>query len=180
METAHRRLKPHGLFLLHTIGTMPGHHLVHGLTSIFPRRHASSVAQLSAAMDGLLVMEIGTISDPTMTKRSWPGRTMWTSTGGNLRQSSTNGPSNVAYYLLSLAGSFRARKIHLCNCDVQAGCMGGYDRCDNRHDSQQEYAGKRERGGGSHSLDERGRPARRLKKLHPSIPAACAGARAST
>ena len=59
METVHRTLKPRGLFLLHTIGNNAS-----VTTSdpwfdkyIFPGGMLPSVAQLSAAMDGLFVME---------------------------------------------------------------------------------------------------------------------------
>jgi cyclopropane-fatty-acyl-phospholipid synthase len=131
METAHRRLKPHGLFLLHTIGNNAS-----VTTSdpwfdkyIFPGGMLPSVAQLSAAMDGLLVMEdwhnFGPDYDKTLvawqnnvdkhrdefkTKFDERFHRMW------------------RYYLLSLAGSFRARKIHLWQIVMsKQGVLGGYE-----------------------------------------------------
>lgn len=116
METAHRCLKPEGVFLLHTIGSNISSPWVDPWISkyIFPNGCLPSVAQLSAAAEGLFVVEdwhnFGPHYDTTLLKwlgnfrESWPElkkeygstfRRMW------------------EYYLQSCAGAFRARDIQL-------------------------------------------------------------------
>ena len=131
METAHRRLKPHGLFLLHTIGNNAS-----VTTSdpwfdkyIFPGGMLPSVAQLSAAMDGLLVMEdwhnFGPDYDKTLV--AWQNNVdkHW----GEFKAKFDERFHRMwRYYLLSLAGSFRARKIHLWQIVMsKQGVLGGYE-----------------------------------------------------
>lgn len=131
METAHRRLKLHGLFLLHTIGNNAS-----VTTSdpwfdkyIFPGGMLPSVAQLSAAMDGLLVMEdwhnFGPDYDKTLV--AWQNNvdTHW----GEFKAKFDERFHRMwRYYLLSLAGSFRARKIHLWQIVMsKQGVLGGYE-----------------------------------------------------
>ncbi len=131
METAHRRLKPHGLFLLHTIGNNAS-----VTTSdpwfdkyIFPGGMLPSVAQLSAAMDGLLVMEdwhnFGPDYDKTLV--AWQNNVdkHW----GEFKTKFDERFHRMwRYYLLSLAGSFRARKIHLWQIVMsKQGVLGGYE-----------------------------------------------------
>ena len=72
MEVAHRTVKPHGLFLLHSIGNNASVTTADPWFDkyIFPGGMLPSVAQLSAAMEGLFVMEdwhnFGTDYDRTL------------------------------------------------------------------------------------------------------------------
>ncbi len=131
METAHRRLKPHGLFLLHTIANNAS-----VTTSdpwfdkyIFPGGMLPSVAQLGAAMDGLLVMEdwhnFGPDYDKTLV--AWQNNVdkHW----GKFKAKFDERFHRMwRYYLLSLAGAFRARKIHLWQIVMsKQGVLGGYE-----------------------------------------------------
>ncbi|WP_080888536.1 cyclopropane fatty acyl phospholipid synthase [Nitrospira japonica] len=131
METVHRTLKRRGLFLLHTIGNNASVSTADPWFDkyIFPGGMLPSVAQLSAAMDGLLVLEdwhnFGPDYDRTLVAwqenvdRHWDElkakfderfRRMW------------------RYYLLSLAGAFRARRIHLWQVVLSKhGALGGYE-----------------------------------------------------
>ncbi|BFU95392.1 MAG: cyclopropane fatty acyl phospholipid synthase (unsaturated-phospholipid methyltransferase) [Nitrospira sp.] len=131
METVHRTLKRRGLFLLHTIGNNASVSTADPWFDkyIFPGGMLPSVAQLSAAMDGLLVLEdwhnFGPDYDRTLVAwqenvdRHWEElkakfderfRRMW------------------RYYLLSLAGAFRARRIHLWQVVLSKhGVLGGYE-----------------------------------------------------
>lgn len=116
METAHRCLKAGGLFLLHTIG---GNRSVRDTDPfierhVFPGSMIPSVAQIGAAAENLFVMEdwhnLSLDYDKTLCswnanfERHWPRlkdkygeafRRMW------------------RYYLLTCAGSFRARKVNV-------------------------------------------------------------------
>ena len=131
MEVAHRTVKPHGLFLLHSIGNN-----ISATTGdpwfdkyIFPGGMLPSVAQLSAAMEGLFVLEdwhnFGTDYDRTLL--AWQENVD--------RQRDQLPPSfderftrMWRYYLLSLAGAFRARTIHLWQIVMsKRGLLGGYE-----------------------------------------------------
>ena len=130
MEVAHRCLKDDGLFLLHTIG---GNSSVHSTDPwirkyIFPNSMLPSARQITRAAEGLFVLEdwhgFGPHYDPTLmawhrnVTTSWPEladtyderfRRMWT------------------YYLLSCAGSFRARRNQLWQIVFSKnGVRGGY------------------------------------------------------
>jgi cyclopropane-fatty-acyl-phospholipid synthase len=131
METAHRSLKPHGLFLLHTIGNNAS-----VTTSdpwfdkyIFPGGMLPSVAQLSTAMDGLLVMEDWHNFGPdyATTLVAWQNNVdlHW----GEFKSKFDERFRRMwRYYLLSLAGAFRARKIHLWQMVMsKQGVLGGYE-----------------------------------------------------
>ena len=130
MEVVHRCLKDDGLFLLHTIG---GNSSVHSTDPwirkyIFPNSMLPSARQITRAAEGLFVLEdwhgFGPHYDPTLmawhrnVTTSWPEladtyderfRRMWT------------------YYLLSCAGSFRARRNQLWQIVFSKnGVRGGY------------------------------------------------------
>jgi cyclopropane-fatty-acyl-phospholipid synthase len=131
METAHRRLKPHGLFLLHTIGNNAS-----VTTSdpwfdkyIFPGGMLPSVAQLSAAMDGLLVMEDWHNFGPDYDKTLVAWKNNVDKHRGDFKAKFDERFHRMwRYYLLSLAGSFRARKIHLWQIVMsKQGVLGGYE-----------------------------------------------------
>jgi cyclopropane-fatty-acyl-phospholipid synthase len=131
MEVAHRAVKPHGLVLLHSIGNNAS--VTTGDpwfdTYIFPGGMLPSVAQLSAAMEGLFVMEdwhnFGTDYDTTLL--AWQRnvdehREQWQSTFDERFSRMWR------YYLLSLAGAFRARTIHLWQIVMsKRGRLGGYE-----------------------------------------------------
>jgi cyclopropane-fatty-acyl-phospholipid synthase len=131
MEVAHRTVKPHGLFLLHTIGNNGS------VTTgdpwfdkyIFPGGMLPSVAQLSAAMEGLFVMEdwhnFGTDYDTTLL--AWQENV--DKHQGQLGATFDERFSRMwRYYLLSLAGAFRARTIHLWQIVLsKRGLVGGYE-----------------------------------------------------
>ncbi len=130
MEVVRRCLENDGLFLLHTIG---GNSSVHSTDPwirkyIFPNSMLPSARQITRAAEGLFVLEdwhgFGPHYDPTLmawhrnVTTSWPEladtyderfRRMWT------------------YYLLSCAGSFRARRNQLWQIVFSKnGVRGGY------------------------------------------------------
>ncbi len=130
MQVATRCLKDGGLFLLHTIG---GNRSVRATddwigTYIFPNSMLPSVAQIATAIEGIFVMEdwhnFGAYYDETLMAwhknftTGWPALKekyderfyrMWT------------------YYLLSCAGSFRARRNQLWQIVLgKIGVPGGY------------------------------------------------------
>jgi len=116
LETAHRALKPGGVFLLHTIGsnvfqTGTDRWLE---TYIFQGAKLPTPGELGRAADGLFVLEdlqnIGVSYDPTLMawnanfEAAWPRfRDQYGDTFYRMWR----------YYLLSGAGAIRARDIHL-------------------------------------------------------------------
>lgn len=131
MEVAHRTVKPHGLFLLHTIGnnasTTTGDPWFDKY--IFPGGMLPSVAQLSAAIEGLFVLEdwhnFGTDYDRTLL--AWQENV--DRHRGQLPAAFDDRFFRMwRYYLLSLAGAFRARTIHLWQIVLSKhGLVGGYE-----------------------------------------------------
>ncbi|HTM68783.1 MAG TPA: cyclopropane fatty acyl phospholipid synthase [Candidatus Binatia bacterium] len=130
METAHRVLKADGLFLLHTIGGNVSETSMDPWIHkyIFPNAMLPSIAQIGRSIEGLFVMEdwhnFGPDYDRTLMawhanfSRHWPElaqaygerfRRMW------------------EYYLLTCAGSFRARANNLWQIVLsKGGVPGGY------------------------------------------------------
>ena len=130
IEVAHRSLKKHGLFLLHSIANnfSTSHCDPWFNKYIFPNGMLPSVKQLGETMEGLFVMEdwhnFGPDYDETLMAwyhnfdRHWPlyqekyddrFYRMW------------------KFYLLSLAGAFRARRIQLWQVIMsKEGVPGGY------------------------------------------------------
>ena len=116
MEVAYRCLKRHGLFLLHTIANnFSTTHCDPWFNKyIFPNGMLPSVKQLGEAMEGLFVMEdwhnFGPDYDRTLVAwyenfdRHWP---LYREKYGERFYRMWK------YYLLSLAGTFRARRIQL-------------------------------------------------------------------
>lgn len=116
MEVVARSLKPGGSALLHTMGSPRSFDRTESWYDkyIFPNGMIPSIAQLGRAMEGLLVMEdwhnFGTDYDPTLMawnenfQRAWPTLSARYSPGFKRMWE---------FYLLSLAGSFRARYSHL-------------------------------------------------------------------
>ncbi|MDO8356635.1 MAG: cyclopropane fatty acyl phospholipid synthase [Nitrospirota bacterium] len=131
MEVAHRTVKPHGLFLLHSIGNNAS------VTTgdpwfdkyIFPGGMLPSVAQLSAAMDGLFVMEDWHNFGPDYDRTLLAWQSNVDEHRGQWQSSFDERFSRMwRYYLLSLAGAFRARTIHLWQIVMsKRGLIGGYE-----------------------------------------------------
>lgn len=132
LQVVHRVLKDGGLFMLHTIGS--NRSSVYGADPwidkyIFPNAQLPSIAQIATASEGLFVMEdwqnFGADYDKTLMAwhknflASWDGI-------------KANYPDPFFrmwnYYLLSCAGSFRAREIQLWQVVLSKGGISGrYD-----------------------------------------------------
>lgn len=130
LEKVSRLLKDDGLFLLHCIGARrtvytsdPWFHKY-----IFPNGMLASVAQLGKAMNGLFIMEdwhnFGSDYDKTLLawfekfEKAWP----------QLRKNYNDRFYRMwKYYLLSVAGGFRARHTQLWQIVLsKKGVVGGY------------------------------------------------------
>lgn len=131
METAHRLLKPDGLFLLHTIGanqqrkgTDPWIHKY-----IFPNGMIPSQGNLVKAFAPLFIMEdwhnFGADYDKTL--MAWARRFEQGCDANKFTH--TNETSRMfRYYLLSCAGAFRARDLQLWQLVLSpAGVPNGYE-----------------------------------------------------
>ena len=129
LELAHRKLKPRGLFLLHSIGGNASYTCTDAWMDkyIFPNGMIPSVAQLGKAMEGRWVVEdwhnFGPDYDKTLMAwwqnfdRAWPALQhkygerfyrMW------------------KYYLMGCAGGFRARKLQLWQIVLSKGDIPAY------------------------------------------------------
>jgi cyclopropane-fatty-acyl-phospholipid synthase len=116
MEVAHRSLKDGGIFLLHTIGGNESQIRSDSWIEryIFPNGELPSMAQITRAVEGLLVVEdlhnLGPHYERTL--MAWHGRFQraWPSLKGKYDERFKR---MWEYYLLSCAGAFRARKIQL-------------------------------------------------------------------
>jgi cyclopropane-fatty-acyl-phospholipid synthase len=130
MKVAHRCLKNEGLFLLHTIGGNKSVTSTDPWTNkyIFPNGMLPSIKQIGAAIEGLFVMEDwhNFSADYDKTLMAWHK---------NLINNWHNIKSNYderfyrmwQYYLLSCAGSFRARGNQLWQIVLsKKGVPGGY------------------------------------------------------
>ena len=130
MEVARRCLKPDGLFLLHTIG---GNRSVTSTDAwigkyIFPNSMLPSISQISRAVEGLFVVEdwhnFGADYDKTL--MAWHANVEhhW----GHLQSRYDERFHRMwRYYLLSCAGSFRARRNQLWQIVLSpSGVRGGY------------------------------------------------------
>jgi cyclopropane-fatty-acyl-phospholipid synthase len=132
MGVANRCLKDDGLFLLHTIGK----NLSHTMTDpwidkyIFPNGGLPTLGQIMDATEALFVVEdvhnFGADYDRTLMawhqnfERHWP--TFESQYGERFYRM-------WRYYLLSSAGAFRAREIHLWQLVMsKQGVLGGYSR----------------------------------------------------
>jgi cyclopropane-fatty-acyl-phospholipid synthase len=113
MEVAHRSLKKSGYFLLHTIGgTQPTITADHWITKhIFPNGVIPTLTQISQAAEGLFVTEdiqnIGIHYDPTLMAWHHNFTCAWDQIKGNYDWRFYR---MWVYYLLSCAGTFRARR----------------------------------------------------------------------
>jgi cyclopropane-fatty-acyl-phospholipid synthase len=129
MEVVQRCLNDDGLFLLHTIGDNVTSHLVDKWigTYIFPNGLLPSIAQIARAAEGLFVMEdwhnFGADYDRTL--MAW-----YNNFNKNWDKLKSHYDEKFyrmwSYYLLSCAGSFRARHIQLWQIVFSKGIIGGY------------------------------------------------------
>ncbi|WP_114781862.1 cyclopropane fatty acyl phospholipid synthase [Botryobacter ruber] len=130
-KTAARCLEDNGLFLLHTIGHAFSRTSADPFTDkyIFPNCLLPSIRQLGSAMEHVFVLEdlhnFGPYYDPTLMAwfenfdRNWP----------QLRDTYGDRFYRMwKYYLLSSAGSFRARNNQLWQMVLsKRGVLGGYE-----------------------------------------------------
>ena len=130
MITVYKLLKEDGLFLLHTIGSNKS-----VVTSdqwsnkyIFPNSHVPSIKQIGGAIEGLFVMEdwhsFGAYYDKTL--MAW-----FENFDSNWQDIKSDYDERFyrmwKYYLLSSAGSFRARNVQLWQIVLSnKGVPGGY------------------------------------------------------
>jgi len=129
-EVANRCLTDNGLFLLHTIGEIRSTATVNPWTHkyIFPNGMLPSIAQLGKAMEGLFVMEdwhsFGQYYDTTL--MAWYRNV--TSNWGKLKDTYDDRFYRMwKFFLLSSAGSFRARRDQLWQIVLsKKGIAGGY------------------------------------------------------
>ena len=116
MEVAHRRLKPGGVFLLHTIGGNESEIRTDPwiLKYIFPNGILPSIAQISKAVEGLFVVEdlhnLGPHYDKTLMAWNDNFQKAWPSLSAKYEERFKR---MWEYYLLSCAGGFRSRYIQL-------------------------------------------------------------------
>ncbi|RAJ10879.1 cyclopropane-fatty-acyl-phospholipid synthase [Chitinophaga skermanii] len=130
MQVAHQCLKDDGLFLLHTIG---GNHPAMFTDAwlnkyIFPNAMIPTMPLIDEAMEGLFIMEhwqnFGTDYDKTL--MAWYGNvvTHWPALSAKYSETFFR---MWSYYLLSCAGSFRARNSQLWQLVLSKnGIRGGY------------------------------------------------------
>ncbi len=131
MEVAHRLLKDDGLFLLHTIG---GNESTISLDPwiekyIFPNSMLPSIKQISGAIEGIFVMEdwhnFSAYYDKTLMAWYENFKNNWDKIKANYDDRFRR---MWEYYLLSCAGSFRARKNQLWQIVLSKnGVAGGYE-----------------------------------------------------
>ncbi len=129
MQTVHRCLKNDGVFLLHTIGNTFAEYPNEWITKyIFPNGMLPSIALIAKASEKFFVMEdwhnFGADYDKTLMawhknfEANWP---LLTSKYDEKFYRMWN------YYLLSCAGTFRARAMHLWQIVfTKEGMIGGY------------------------------------------------------
>lgn len=130
MEAAHRCLKPDGVFLLHSIGSsVPVHTPDRWIERyIFPNSVLPGAAQVMEAAENMFVMEdwhnFGASYDRTL--MAWHGN--WSENWHRFEARYGNRFARMwRYYLLSCAGSFRARYIHLWQIVLSPrGLVGGH------------------------------------------------------
>ena len=132
MEMAHRCLTKDGLLMLHTIGCNTSCLTADAWVDryIFPNGRLPSIAQIGSAIEGLFIMEdwhnFSADYDKTLMAwfanfdRNWHKiENLYSPTFYRMWK----------YYLLSFAGSFRARRLQLWQVVLaKEGVLGGYQR----------------------------------------------------
>lgn len=130
METADRCLKPGGLFLLHTIGSNTTKHCTDPWinTYIFPGGMLPSAHQITGAYEGHFVMEDWHNFGPDYDKTLMAWFHNFEASWEKFREERGDRFYRMwKYYLLSCAGSFRARAIQLWQVVLsKGGVPGGY------------------------------------------------------
>lgn len=116
MDVVYRCLKEDGLFLLHTIGSNESAEIpdpwIHKY--IFPNGHLPSIAEIGHAVEGLFILEDWHNFGPDYDKTLMA----WNDNFNKSKHQLSNPPDTTfcrmwRYYLLSCAGTFRARSIQL-------------------------------------------------------------------
>ena len=131
MQTIHKVMKEDGLFLLHTIGSNQSV-VTSDLWSnkyIFPNSHVPSIKQIGGAIENLFVMEdwhsFGAYYDKTLMAWFENFDSTWDQIKSNYDERFYR---MWKYYLLSSAGSFRARNVQLWQIVLSKnGVAGGYN-----------------------------------------------------
>ena len=130
MKTVQNQLKDDGLFLLHTIGTN-----VSVVTSdqwsnkyIFPNSHVPSVKQIGGSIENIFVMEDWHSFGPYYDKTLMAWFENFDKNWDLIKQDYDERFYRMwKYYLLSAAGSFRARNVQLWQIVLsKKGIVGGY------------------------------------------------------
>ncbi len=131
LKTAARCLREDGLFLLHTIGVNYSRTSADPFTNtyIFPNCLIPSLKQLGAAMENVFVVEdlhnFGPDYDPTLMAWFHNFDAAWDGLQGEYGERFYR---MWKYYLLSSAGSFRARNNQLWQLVLsKKGILGGYE-----------------------------------------------------
>lgn len=134
MEIVHRVLKDNGIFLLHTIGGSISVKSNNPWTEkyIFPNSMIPSASQISKAYEGLFVMEdwhnFGADYDKTLMAWHNNFNKGWEKLKIKHKKYDERFKRMWNYYLLSSAGSFRARNIQLWQIVLSKnGVPGGYN-----------------------------------------------------
>jgi cyclopropane-fatty-acyl-phospholipid synthase len=129
MEIAHHRLRNEGLFLLHTIGGNRSYSSTDAWVDkyIFPNGAIPSIPQLGKAMEGLWVLEDWHSFGPDYDKTLMAWWSNFEKTWHTLRPKYGDRFYRMwKYYLLSCAGSFRARKLQLWQMVLSKGEIPAY------------------------------------------------------
>lgn len=132
MEVAHEMLREGGLQMLHTIGTPVSRDTADPWITkyIFPNSMLPSLTQIGEAAEGLFVVEdvhnFGQDYDPTLMAWYQNVEDAWDELGDDYDETFRR---MWRYYLLSCAGSFRARAIQLWQVVLakDRGVEGGYE-----------------------------------------------------
>lgn len=130
MQVAHRNLKNDGLFLLHTIGGNTSTNRTDPWIEkyIFPNSVIPSAKQIAGAVEGLFVMEdwhnFGTDYDKTLLAWYQNVQRGWDKIKNNYNDRFFR---MWKFYLLSCAGSFRARHNNLWQIVFSKNRPGGYE-----------------------------------------------------
>lgn len=133
MEVASQCLKENGIFLLHTIGSDESTKVCRSQwleTYIFPNGQIPSIQQIGSSVEGLFVVEdwhnFGSNYDKTLMAWHQNFNEHWESLKENYDERFRR---MWNYYLLSCAGSFRARDSQLWQIVLsKKGVAGGYVR----------------------------------------------------
>jgi cyclopropane-fatty-acyl-phospholipid synthase len=116
MDIVHRCLKPHGIFLLHTIGNNETSAYLDPWMEkyIFPNGLLPSIRQIAKAIEGRFVLEDLHNLGPHYDKTLMAWHRNFISAWKNLRSNYSEHFRRMwEYYLLSCAGAFRSRSIQV-------------------------------------------------------------------